>query len=169
MAVTTAGQGARPHPAFSNAQHAVESHRGSPQSGGDVGGPKRFLAGKGIPTSGGRADDRQGTVDHAHDQGSKKLYLGKAFENAQRVSFMPKKGNSEGRAETHTKTETNATITKAAAGRLTKNNSADSKVMGHDEFTSQPFRKSSGAFGPLLKSRQTKQRDHNEHESMRKF
>ena len=165
MAVNTAGQGARPNPAYSNAQHATEMKRADKATNN----PKTFLAGKGIPTSGGRADDRHGTVDHAHDQGSKKLYLGKAFENAQRVSFMPKKGNSEGRAETHAKTETNATITKAAAGRLTKNNSADSKVMGHDEFTSQPFRKSSGAFGPLLKSRQTKQRAHNEHESMRKF
>ena len=165
MAVNTAGQGARPNPAYSNAQHATEMKRADKATNN----PKTFLAGKGIPTSGGRADDRQGTIDHANDQGGKKLYLGKAYENAQRPTFMPKKGNSEGRAETHSKTETNATITKAAAGRLTKNNSADSKVMGHDEFTGQPFRKSSGAFSPVKPARYTKGRDHNEHESMRKF
>src|SRR5271165_3550844 len=68
MAVNTAGQAARPSPAYSNAQRATEMQRSSPQSGGDRGGPRGFLAGKGVPTSGGRADSGQGTLDRTHDQ-----------------------------------------------------------------------------------------------------
>ena len=167
MAVNTAGQGARPRPAYSNAQHAVESRRGGePESGGRGGTPpsKGFLGGKGIPTSGGRADDRQGTVDHTHDQGSKRLYLGKAFENAQRPKFTRVKGNSEGTAEIMAKTES-STVKKAAASRL-QSGKADAmesrrKASGV-EYSGNIFRREGEAFGPQRADQRSKAKDHGE-------
>ena len=166
----TANQGARPNPAYANAAHAVESQRGSPQSGGDRGGPKGFLKGKGIPTSGGTAKPGASyATDRTHDQGGKRLYLGKAYENAQRPKPVRVKGNSEGRASIPSGTES-STVKKAATVRLNKQNTANHALMlGHDEFSAQPFRKSSGAFGPLIPRRQTSARDHNEHQSTRRF
>ncbi len=69
-----------------------------------------------IPTSGGRAKTPFAT-DHTNDQGSKRLYLGKAFENAQHLSFNKTKGNSVGRAEVASKTTT-GTVSKAAKSRV---------------------------------------------------
>lgn len=166
--VNTAGQGARPSPAYSNAQHATESHRGSPQSGGDVGGPSHFLDGKNIPSSGGSSKSHFAT-DRTHDQGSKKLYLGKAFENAQRISFGKLKGNSEGKAEVSTNHESN-TIKKAAQTRITKGNRADTQVKGHDEYAGHALRPERKQLGPVIHPRRaTQARSHAEHESARKF
>ena len=161
----TANQGARPNPAYSNAQHASEKGRADHDSNS----PSKFLAGKGIPTSGGRADDTHGTVDHTHDQGSKKLYLGKAYENADSTKVKPfrAKGNSEGRAEINRGDESDAHIQKAASARLSKSDEASNRlVVGNAQkpFAGIPFRKSSPAFGPFGKKAPVM-----EHESAGKF
>jgi hypothetical protein len=170
MAVNTAGQGARPSPAYANAQHPSESRNRSPQSGEDIGGPSHFLAGKGIPTSGGTAKPgAKYSTDRTNDQGGKKLYLGKAFENAQRVNFIKTKGNSVGRMELQTNHESD-TISRAAKTRITRGNKVDTQVKGHDEFAGHPFRTGrTHPFGPVKSERRTQARSHAEHESARKF
>ena len=167
--MNTAGQTARPSPAYSNAQHAAMSRNASPQSGGDIGGPKAFLAGKGIPTSGGSSKSHFLT-DRTHDQGSKRLYLGKAFENAQHVKFTPVKGNSEGRAEIMAKTESSA-VKKAAQSRLAAHSSEVTsdrhrlvEANTKQNYAGIPFRKSSPAFGPFGKKAPV-----HEYESSRRF
>lgn len=164
MAVNTAGQSARPSPAYSNAQHATERGRADKQTNN----PRRFLAGTGIPTSGGRAEDGQGTVDRTHDQGGKRLYLGKAYENAERPKPVATKGNSVGRQELLPNHASNTVVKKAAEQRLVARDRRDTQVKGHDEYAGQPFRRSSPAFGPLG-ARGTQARGKMEHESGRKF
>lgn len=164
MAVNTAGQTARPRPAYSNAQHAAQSRRpGEPQSGGDIGGPRRFLGGTGIPTSGGTAKPGGPySTDRHNDQGGKKLYLGKAFENAQRISFGKVKGNSVGRSEL-LNNHRNDTISKAAKTRLqSKHDATDGRGKG-DEFAGQKLRPERPGFGPVRPDRKTDARDHGEH------
>src|SRR5271170_4324307 len=149
----TANQGARPNPAYSNAQHPTQAARQSPQSGGDNYG-KKFLAGKNPPTSGGRADDRQGTVDHSKDQGGKKLYLGKAYENAEHAKGVKVKGNSVGKNEL-LDNHVSDTVKKAASSRMSKSDEAARRlVQGSTKkpFAGIPFRKSSPAFGPFGKN-----------------
>lgn len=169
----TANQGARPNPAYQNAAHARMSRNASPQSGDDIGGPKSFLKGKGIPTSGGRAESGQGSVDRTHDQGGKRLYLGKAYENAKHAVGHNVKGNSEGRAEISTKTTSGEHVKKAADGRVSRNakDAQDNERLAKGSrqgFTGQPFRKSSPAFGPLGKNGSAA-RGHAEHEVAGKF
>jgi hypothetical protein len=155
----TANQSARPNPAFSNAQHATGNS--SPPRG--AGG--KFLSGKGIPTSGGRSDDKQGTSDHRNDQGSKKLYLGKAFENAHRPTFTKVKGNSKGKNEILPNHESNTVVKKAANQRLVSRDKRDTQAKGAVKpFAGIPFRRSSPAFGPRGKNAPV-----HEHESAVKF
>lgn len=170
MAVNTAGQSARPRPNANVAQHPSENFRyGEPQAGGDRGGPRHLPASGGIDTSGGRAKPGAPyATDHARDQGGKKLYLGKAFENAQRVSFVKVKGNSMGKAET-LKNHESDTIKKAAKTRITKGNKVDSQVKGHDEYAGLKFRPELHPYGPPRPERRTEARDHNEHQSTRRF
>ena len=143
----TANQTARPNPAYSNAAKARMSQNRSPQSGGDIGGSKGFLKGKGIPTSGGSSKSHFLT-DRTNDQGGKKLYLGKAYENAQRPKPTRVSGNSEGAAETHSKTETDAHVKRAAAGRVSK---AGTKGKVNSKATTPRFGPpSSRTFGPVV-------------------
>src|ERR1700751_5139357 len=98
MAVNTAGQGARPNPAFSNAARARMSSRPSPQSGGDVYGVK-FLKGTNPPTSRGRIDNHPAGGESDHHFENLKTTEHAAHQNAEHLRFAAKRGNSEGRAE----------------------------------------------------------------------
>jgi hypothetical protein len=161
----TANQAARPSPAFSNAQHPTEHGRADRATNS----PRRFLAGKGVPTSGGRADDGQCTLDRTHDQGGKRLYLGKAYENAGRPKPVATKGNSVGRQELLPNHVSSTVVKKAASQRLVSRDDRETQAAGATQrFTEQPFRRSSPAFGPFGK-RGSAARDHNEHQVTRRF
>jgi hypothetical protein len=161
----TANQAARPNPAYSNARHATERGRADKATNS----PRRFLAGKGIPTSGGRAEDGQGTLDRTHDQAGKRLYLGKAYENAGRAKPVATKGNSVGRQELLPNHASNTVVKKAANQRLVSRDDRETQAAGSmQRFTGQPFRRSSPAFGPLGK-RSSSARDHNEQQVARGF
>ncbi len=166
MAVNTAGQGASAHAAYGNAQHPVQTERSSPQSGGDSYGKFAGVSGHNVPTSGGRADSRQGTLDRNKDQAGKGLYLGKAFENAQHPKGVKTKGNSVGKQELLDNHHTD-TVSKAAKARISKSDEASRRLVqaaAKKPFAGVPFRKSSPAFGPFGKSAPV-----HEHEMARKF